>query len=253
MSWPASSDAQGVASPRKRQALELFRGLPRRYDALSAALSFWQDPRWRRALVSAVAPQSGERVLDVATGTGMVAAELLSRCECSVVGIDQSAEMLAAARARFAAAPGARVELVEGQAEALPFADQSFDALTVTYLLRYVEDPRATMAELARVVRPGGRVASLEFGVPPWRPAYVAWRFYTAVGLPTLGRLASREWAEVGRFLGPSIRGFYERHPLESLVGYWQQAGLEDVRVRRMSLGGGVVMSARKREREHGG
>ncbi len=253
MSWPASSDAQGVASPRKRQALELFRGLPRRYDALSAALSFWQDPRWRRALVSAVAPQPGERVLDVATGTGMVAAELLSRCECSVVGIDQSAEMLAAARARFAAAPGAHVELVEGQAEALPFADESFDALTVTYLLRYVEDPRATMTELARVVRPGGRVASLEFGVPPWRPAYVAWRFYTAVGLPTLGRLASREWAEVGRFLGPSIRGFYERHPLESLVGYWQQAGLEDVRVRRMSLGGGVVMSARKREREHGG
>jgi demethylmenaquinone methyltransferase/2-methoxy-6-polyprenyl-1,4-benzoquinol methylase len=240
-----SAGATTQRSPRKREAIELFRGLPRHYDALSAALSFWQDPRWRRALVDEIAPADGQRVLDVATGTGMVAAELLARADCSVVGIDQSAEMLAGARARFASNP--RVELVEGQAEALPFADASFDALTVTYLLRYVDDPRATMRELARMVRPGGRMASLEFGVPPWAPARMAWRFYTAVGLPTLGRVASREWQEVGRFLGPSIRGFYERHPLERIVEYWEQAGLQDVRVRRMSLGGGVVMSATKR------
>jgi demethylmenaquinone methyltransferase/2-methoxy-6-polyprenyl-1,4-benzoquinol methylase len=246
MSSSAPSDLGGVASPRKREALELFQELPRRYDSLSAALSFWQDPRWRRALVSAVAPRAGERVLDVATGTGMVAAELLARCKCSVVGIDQSAAMLAAARARFADSERSRVELIEGQAEALPFAAESFDAVTFTYLLRYVDDPAATVGELARVLRPGGRIASLEFGVPPLAPARWAWRLYTAVGLPTLGRLASREWAEVGRFLGPSIRGFYRRHPLERIVGYWRQAGLEDVVVRRMSLGGGVVMSARK-------
>jgi len=251
MSSPAPSDADGVAtadqgSVRKRQALELFRGLPRHYDALSAALSFWQDPRWRRALVSAAAPQPGDRVLDVATGTGMVAAELLDRCDCSVVGIDQSAAMLAAARARFAVRNAARVELIEGQAEALPFGDESFDVLTFTYLLRYVDDPAETVRELARVLRPGGRIASLEFGVPPLAPARAAWRFYTAIGLPTLGRLASREWAEVGRFLGPSIRGFYERHPVERIVGYWQQAGLQDVHVRRMSLGGGIVMHASK-------
>jgi demethylmenaquinone methyltransferase / 2-methoxy-6-polyprenyl-1,4-benzoquinol methylase len=245
MSGLAPSGAEHAASPRKREALELFSGLPRRYDALSAAFSFWQDPRWRRALVDEVAPRQGQRVLDVATGTGMVAAELLSRCDCTVVGIDQSADMLGAARARFAHEP--RMELLEGEAEKLPFADESFDALTVTYLLRYVENPRATVAELVRVLRPGARIASLEFGVPPLAPARAAWRFYTAIGLPTLGRLVSREWMEVGRFLGPSIRGFYQRHPLERLVGYWQEAGLEDVRVRRMSLGGGVVMSASRR------
>jgi demethylmenaquinone methyltransferase / 2-methoxy-6-polyprenyl-1,4-benzoquinol methylase len=235
-----------VTSARKRQALELFRGLPRRYDRLSSAFSFGQDPRWRRALVRAVAPAAGDRVLDVATGTGMVAAELLGSSDCSVVGLDQSPDMLGAARARFAAQPalGGRVELIEGQAEQLPFADASFDALTFTYLLRYVEDPAATMRELARVLAPGGRIASLEFGVPPSPPARLAWRLYTAVGLPTLGRLVSREWMEVGRFLGPSIRGFYERHPLEAIVGYWRAAGLEDVQVRRMSLGGGIVMSA---------
>jgi demethylmenaquinone methyltransferase / 2-methoxy-6-polyprenyl-1,4-benzoquinol methylase len=243
MSCPAPSAAPSAPSSGKRQALALFRGLPRRYDALSAAFSFWQDPRWRRALVDALAPHAGESVLDVATGTGLVAAELLSRCECTVVGVDQSPEMLAAARARFAAA-SSRVELVQAQAEALPFADASFDALTFTYLLRYVEDPPATMRELARVIRPGGRIASLEFGVPPWRPARAAWRVYTTVGLPALGRVVSRDWYEVGRFLGPSIRDYYERHPLEAIAGYWRAAGFERVVVQRMSFGGGVVISA---------
>jgi demethylmenaquinone methyltransferase/2-methoxy-6-polyprenyl-1,4-benzoquinol methylase len=238
-------DGAPIDSDLKREALELFRGLPERYDLLSALLSFGQDPRWRRALVRTVAPSSGERVLDVATGTGLVAAEL-ARSGCAVVGVDQSPEMLAAARRRFARAATERVELVEGEAEELPFASASFDALTFTYLLRYVEDPAATMRELARVVRPGGRVASLEFGIPPSAVARTAWRIYTAVGLPLLGRLASRDWERVGRFLGPSITGFYRRHPLERIVGYWHEAGMGAVEVRRMSLGGGIVMSAIK-------
>jgi demethylmenaquinone methyltransferase/2-methoxy-6-polyprenyl-1,4-benzoquinol methylase len=245
------------ASPRKRQALALFRGLPSRYDRLGSLLSFRQDPRWRHALVLALGPLQGARVLDVATGTGLVAAELLARGAGTVVGLDQSSEMLAAARARFEGSlaadsgrgssptPG-RVELIEGEAERLPFEDASFDALAFTYLLRYVDDPSATLRELARVVRPGGRVASLEFGVPPWLPARAAWRLYTTFGLPALGRLASREWYEVGRFLGPSIADFYARHPPARIVAYWQEAGLRDVQVRRMSLGGGIVMSATK-------
>jgi demethylmenaquinone methyltransferase/2-methoxy-6-polyprenyl-1,4-benzoquinol methylase len=272
MSCDAPADVEVFAatmrgSARKRHALELFSGLGAHYDTLSAVLSLGQDPRWRRALVSALAPAAGERVLDVATGTGMVAAELLTR-GCSVVGIDQSAEMLAVARTRFAGVAGgggshaggagsdpggtAPVRWIEGQAEALPFPDASFDALSFTYLLRYVDDPAATMRELARVIRPGGRIASLEFGLPPWPPARAAWRLYTGAGLPMLGRLVSREWGAVGRFLGPSIAGFYARHPLERIAAYWRAAGLEDVRVRRMSLGGGVVMWARRSAAEHG-
>ena len=247
MSSPAHSPDAGSPSARTSEALELFHDLPSRYDALSAALSFWQDPRWRRALVRAAAPQPGDRVLDVATGTGMVAAELLASCDCAVVGVDQSSAMLAAARARFDGFPRTRLELVEARAEALPFAEESFDVLTFTYLLRYVEDPQATIAELARVLRSGGRVASLEFGIPPFAPARGAWRLYTAFGLPLLGGLASPAWANVGRFLGPSIRDFYRRHPLERIVEYWRAAGLIEIEVRRMSLGGGVVMSARKR------
>jgi demethylmenaquinone methyltransferase/2-methoxy-6-polyprenyl-1,4-benzoquinol methylase len=164
-------------SSRKREALELFAGLPRRYDAVGALMSFGQDPRWRRALVAAVAPSAADRVLDVATGTGMVAARLRSSSGCAVVGIDQSAQMLAAAAGRFAR--DAHVELVTGEAERLPFGDAEFDALTFTYLLRYVDDPAATIREIARVVKPGGRIASMEFGVPPAPAARAAWRLYT--------------------------------------------------------------------------
>jgi demethylmenaquinone methyltransferase/2-methoxy-6-polyprenyl-1,4-benzoquinol methylase len=232
-----------VGSERKRGALALFAGLGDRYDLLSALLSFGQDPRWRRAMVAAVGAASTERVLDVATGTGLVARELVRRYGCSVVGLDQSAEMLAGARQRLAREPtlAERIELVRGEAERLPFADAEFDHLTFTYLLRYVDDPATTLAELARVVRPQGRIASLDFGLPEpplWRPL---WRLYTRIGLPVLGRPFGRDWYEVGRFLGPSIEALYERWPLERQLELWANAGISQVRQRRMSLGGGVV------------
>lgn len=233
----------------KRETLELFAPLPRHYDRVAAALSFGQDPCWRRAMVDAIAATGEQRVLDVATGTGLVAQTLVRRYGCTVVGLDQSPQMLAAAKARLEAdARLARhVSLARGEAEHLPFADEEFDHLTFTYLLRYVDDPGATMAELARVVKPGGRVASLEFAVPGnpmWRGL---WKLYTHVGLPTLGRLVSREWARTGRFLADSIPDFYERHPLERVVELWERSGIADVHVRPMSLGGGVVMWGTKR------
>jgi demethylmenaquinone methyltransferase/2-methoxy-6-polyprenyl-1,4-benzoquinol methylase len=229
---------------RKAHAIELFAGLPERYDVFSSLLSFGQDPRWRSAMVGSVRAAPGARVLDVATGTGMVACQLASRYGCTVVGLDQSESMLGRARAKVAADPALarRIELVVGEAERLPFDDGEFDALTFTYLLRYVDDPAATMRELARVVRPGGMIASLEFAVPGRRIPRALWTLYTRIGLPALGRFASRDWYEVGRFLGPSIRGFYRRYPLAALVDLWRGAGIAAVQTRVMSLGGGVVM-----------
>jgi demethylmenaquinone methyltransferase/2-methoxy-6-polyprenyl-1,4-benzoquinol methylase len=234
---------------RKPHARALFAPLPRHYDRVATWLSFGQDPRWRRALVSALAAAPTDRVLDVATGTGMVAQELVRRFGCTVVGLDQSPEMLAGARARLSRDPAlaARVSLVEGEAERLPFADAAFEHLTFTYLLRYVEDPGATMAELARVVRAGGRVAMLEFAVPPHPVWRAAWRAYTHLGLPALGRLVSREWAATGSFLAHSIPDFYARVPVARVVRLWEDAGIGDVHVRRMSLGGGVVMWGTRR------
>jgi demethylmenaquinone methyltransferase/2-methoxy-6-polyprenyl-1,4-benzoquinol methylase len=202
-------------------------------------LSFGQDPRWRRFLVDRF-PRDGGHVLDVATGTGLVAQALLAR-GFRVTGLDQSPEMLARARERF----GGRVALVEGTADELPFADASFDHLTFTYLLRYVDDPAATLAELARVVRPGGTIAMLEFGVPRGisRPA---WDLWVHVGLPLAGRLISPGWHEVGRFLGPSIRSFHAAFPGQELLSLWRAAGIGDVRARPLSLGGGLVVWGRR-------
>lgn len=225
-------------SARRQHALELFEPLGPTYDRTAAVLSFGQDPRWRRFLVSRLTP--GSRVLDVATGTGAVAAELLRR-GCKVTGLDQSSGMLAVARERL----NGRAELVQGSAESLPFADAEFDALTFTYLLRYVDDPGAVVRELARVVRPGGTIASLEFGLPRGA-ARPAWELWTRVGLPVAGRLLSPGWHEVGRFLNGSIRDFHDRYPLQTQLRLWSEAGIDDVRARRLSLGGGLVLWGRR-------
>jgi demethylmenaquinone methyltransferase/2-methoxy-6-polyprenyl-1,4-benzoquinol methylase len=228
-------------------ARELFAPLGTTYDRWSRLLSLGQDPRWRRFLVSRVSAGPDDQVLDVATGTAAVAIELARRTGCRVVGLDQSPEMLSAGRERVEAARlGDRIQLVEGSAERLPFPDGSFDALTFTYLLRYVEDPEATLGELARVVRPGGTMAALEFGLPQgiWR---APWELYVRIGLPVAGRLISPGWHEVGSFLGPSIREFHARLPLRRQLELWRSAGFEDARARRLSLGGGYVVWGRRR------
>ncbi len=232
-----------------RFARELFGGLPKRYDVLEEVLSFGQNRRWRTAMVDAVAASEPGRVLDVATGTAGVALMLADRTTADVVGVDLTEEMLRQGRRRVAdRGLDDRITLTAGRAEDLPFEDESFDALTFTYLLRYVTDPAATLTELARVVRPGGVIASLEFGVPSsafWR---TAWRLYTRLVLPTAGLVSGgRAWARVGWFLGPSIEQHYRCYPVSTHVASWQAAGLNEVRVKPMSLGGGLVMWGRKR------
>ena len=230
------------ASPRTHHARELFAPLGPTYDRYARLLSFGQDPRWRSFLVSRVPPDA-RRVLDVATGTAAVAIELAESDQArTVVGIDQSPEMLAAGRARVERSGlSGRIELREGRAEALPFGDSEFDAVTFTYLLRYVDDVPATLQELVRVVRRGGTVAMLEFGLPhgAWRPL---WELYVRVGLPATGAIVSPGWHDVGRFLGPSIRSFWERWPESQILDAWRSVGIADVHAQRLSLGGGIVI-----------
>jgi demethylmenaquinone methyltransferase/2-methoxy-6-polyprenyl-1,4-benzoquinol methylase len=113
--------------------------------------------------------------------------------------------------------------------------------------MRYVDDPATTVRELARVVRPGGTIAGLEFGMPPNPAARALWRLYVGVGLPLAGRLISPGWRAVGDFLGPSIEQLWERLPLDRLLDLWREAGIEDVSFRRLSLGGGIVIWGSRR------
>ncbi len=229
-------------------AMDLFSPLARRYDLLCEVLSLGQNRRWRRCMVDHATGGQPRRLLDVASGTAGVAIALARRTEARVVAYDLTLPMLRQGAARVDdAGLTARIDLVEGRAEQLPFPDDSFDALTFTYLLRYVEDPASTLRELARVVRPGGAVASLEFLAPPSPLWGGAWWAYTRLLLPVAGWLTGgREWWRVGRFLGPNISGHYRRYPVPWTVGAWEDAGLVDVGVRRMSLGGGLVMWGRR-------
>jgi demethylmenaquinone methyltransferase / 2-methoxy-6-polyprenyl-1,4-benzoquinol methylase len=229
-------------------ARSVFAGLPQRYDRLGALLSLGQDRRWRAELVRRAALARPGSVLDVATGPAGIAIAVARHTDAAVVGVDLNEPMLRAGVAsvqRAALTP--RVRLAVAQAERLPFRDETFDVVCFSYLLRYVDDPAATVAELSRCVRPGGLLVGLDFHVPPnwWWRAW--WRLFTRLVLPAAGALTGgRPWYRVGRFLGPNIDGFYARNPRESLNAMWRDAGLDEPQWRLMSLGGGMVMSARK-------
>jgi demethylmenaquinone methyltransferase / 2-methoxy-6-polyprenyl-1,4-benzoquinol methylase len=226
-----------------RFARALFTGLPNRYDLLAEVLSLGQNRRWRQAMVDRIVPARPRRLLDVATGTAGVALRLTEQTDAFVTGVDLTEAMLRRGQANVAAsAADSRVELLAGRAEELPFPDATFDAVTFTYLLRYVADPAATLRELTRVLKPGSPMASLDFLVPRhsfWR---WSWWLYTRVVLPVAGSVGGRDWIAVGRFLGPNISAHYRRYPLGWTVQAWRDAGMTDVGVREMSLGGGLVM-----------
>ena len=239
---------QDVLSPRTKHARKLFADLPSTYDGLGRLVSFGQDPRWRRFMVSRLAPNHEGRVLDVATGTAAVAIEIVRRTGGRVVGLDQSESMVreGVRRARRAGV-GGRIRFVLGSGVRLPFADEAFDGVTFAYLLRYVDDVGATLNELARVVRPGGVVTAQEFHVPPRVLFRLPWRVYTGGVMPWIGQAVSRQWRDAFRFLSRSIPDFYRRYPLEEQLELWRAAGIENVQSRVMSLGAAVVIWGTKR------
>jgi demethylmenaquinone methyltransferase/2-methoxy-6-polyprenyl-1,4-benzoquinol methylase len=230
------------------EAPAIFLGIAPQYSWVGAVMSLGQDGRWRREMVSRIGSASGPRILDVAAGTGLVSRALAgSRPDVRITALDPSEAMLSVGATQNASAGlDARIHPVLGRAESLPFPDATFDAVTFTYLLRYVDDPPATVRELARVLRPGGTLASLEFHVPDGPVLRLGWRWYTRFALPSIGAAVSPAWRETGVFLGPSIERFVERAPLPEQARWWQEAGLRNVRSRVMSLGAGVVWSGVK-------
>ena len=224
---------------RTRHARALFAGIAPAYGTPAEILSFGQYGRWRRALVRALGISPGDLVLDVATGTGLIARDIEKHYGCRVVGVDQSTEMMVRATGLS--------DRVAADANALAFPDSRFDCLVFSYLFRYVKDPGETMRELVRVLRPGGVIANVEFGVPPSRLPRIGWSVHTLGVFPVATKIFGREWSDVGSFLPGSIVEWANEWPLERQVTMWEAAGIGEIKTRRMTFGTGVLIKGRKR------
>jgi demethylmenaquinone methyltransferase / 2-methoxy-6-polyprenyl-1,4-benzoquinol methylase len=218
----------------KSRTPRMFNSIAHRYDFLNHALSLNVDRRWRRLLVESCGVKPGEHVLDVATGTGDVAIEFARRTHAArIVGLDPSTGMLDVARTKVAADERARrIELIEGNALALPFADGSFDVVTIAFGLRNLPDYPRGVREMARVLKPGGGLTVLEF-LPPSGATRFIFRSYIATVLPVLGRAVSGS-PEAYRYLASSIGEFIDA---ESVRGLMRDAGLEQLATQRLTAG----------------
>ena len=220
----------------------MFDQVAARYDLTNTTLSLGNDRLWRVATRRAVAPRSGERVLDLAAGTG-ASSLALARSGAEVVAADFSPGMIAEGRRRHGSVPG--LTFVEADATALPFEDDEFDAVTMSFGLRNVDEPRQALAELLRVTKPGGRLVICEFSHPPKRAFAELYGFYNARMLPLVARAISSN-ADAYDYLNESIRDWPDQR---TLAGWIRAAGWEDVAYRNLSFGIVALHRGRKTRR----
>ena len=237
------AESQPAVPVRRTFAQDLFDGIAPSYDTWAQVLTFFQYLRWREFLVSRMTLRPGNLALDVCTGTAGVAMEIADHHDGRIVGLDVSHLMLEAGlRAVEKRSLDGRVQLTQGRAEHLPFPDETFDTVVFTYLLRYVQNPDATIRELSRVLKPGGELLSLEFGVPEALWVRALWEIYNRVVMPVMTIPVSRGWHRVGCFLGPSISGFCRRCPVERLAAIWRENGIPLVETKHLLRGAAIVM-----------
>lgn len=231
---PGPRDRAGRIVADKSRTPAMFNTIARRYDLLNHLLSLNADRRWRRALVERAGVADGGRVLDVATGTGDVAIEFARRTRAGeITGLDPSAGMLAVGRDKIARAGlEGRVRLMEGNALELPFEDGTFDVVAIAFGLRNLPDYARGVREMARVLRPGGRLLVLEF-LPPTGATKLLFHAYIGTVLPVVGRVVSGS-PEAYAYLAASIHAFMTA---ETVRGLMTSAGLEAVATRRLTLG----------------
>jgi demethylmenaquinone methyltransferase/2-methoxy-6-polyprenyl-1,4-benzoquinol methylase len=242
------AESQPAVPVRRTLAQDLFDGIAPSYDTWAQVLTYFQYLRWREFLVSRMALRPGNLVLDVCTGTAGVAMEIADHHDGRIVGLDVSHLMLEAGlHAVEKKSLDGRVQLIQGRAEHLPFLDETFDAVVFTYLLRYVQDPDATIWELSRVLKPGGQLLSLEFDIPKAFWMRALWELHNRVIMPVMTIPVSRGWHRVGCFLGSSISDFCHRCPVDRLATIWRENGIPLVETRRLLQGVAIVMWGTKR------
>jgi len=214
---------------RPADVAAMFDGVAKRYDLTNDVLSMGQDRRWRTAVADAVAPRAGEKVLDLAAGTG-TSSEPFAEAGAFVVPCDFSQGMLQVGKQARPALP-----FVAGDGTRLPFADDTFDAVTISFGLRNIVDPDAGLREMLRVTRPGGRLVVCEFSSPTWTPFRTVYIEYLMKALPAVARAVSSN-PEAYVYLAESIRAWPDQ---AGLAGRLEAAGWRDCRWRNLS--GGIV------------
>ncbi|GAA4972101.1 demethylmenaquinone methyltransferase [Kineococcus glutinatus] len=220
---------------RPAEVSAMFDDVAERYDLTNDLLSLGQDRRWRRAVVRALDARPGERVLDLAAGTG-TSTEPFADAGVLAVPCDFSPGMLRVGKRRRPDLP-----FTAGDATRLPFADGAFDAVTISFGLRNVVDPDAALREMARVTRPGGRLLVAEFSTPTWRPFATVYGGYLVRALPAVARRVSSN-PDAYDYLAESIRAWPDQAALAERV---RAAGWAEVAWRDLS--GGVVALHRAR------
>lgn len=220
---------------RRGEVAAMFDGVAKRYDLFNTVLSLGQVESWRRATVAALAPKPGQRILDLAAGTGTSSARLADH-GAYVVPSDISLGMLTQGRVQQP-----HLDFVAGDALALPFPDETFDSVTISYGLRNVERTVDALREMYRVTKPGGRVVIAEFSTPTWAPFRFVYSNYLVAALPTIAKLSSN----------PVAYGYLA----ESILAWPDQAGLADLLVEAgwqgvewQNLAGGIVALHRGRK-----
>ncbi|WP_279513064.1 class I SAM-dependent methyltransferase [Leucobacter luti] len=220
-----------TATKHAADVSSMFDEVSPRYDLINDVLTVGNDRLWRIATTKAVAPRKGMRILDLAAGTGTSSAALAAH-GANVVAADFSEGMLAEGRKRHA--DNELIEFVHADATALPFEDNSFDAATISYGLRNVSDPRAALAEMFRVVKPGGRIVIAEFSTPPSAVVRGPYAFYGRHVLPRVAAALNRDAADAYRYLNDSIEAWPNQ---DALAGWLRDAGFERVAYRNLTLG----------------
>lgn len=225
---------QNSSDTKKQQVEQMFDDIARRYDLLNRSLSLGIDISWRKKTINSLKEVNPKRILDVATGTADLAIEALRLNPDSVTGIDLSAGMLEFGQVKLnERGLQNKIKLVKGDSEKLPFEEGSFDAVTVAFGVRNFENLQAGMNEMYRVLRPGGKIAVLEFSKPTAFPFKQVYNFYFSYILPLLGGMISKS-KNAYTYLPESVKHFPEG---DEFTAFMRNAGFVSYKCKPLTFG----------------
>ena len=225
---------QALDTGKKQQVEQMFDDIAAKYDLLNRSLSMGIDVQWRKKTINSLKEVSPKSILDVATGTADLAIEALRLNPEKVVGVDLSAQMLEFGQRKLEKKNLTdKIKLVKGDSEKLPFSDRSFDAVTVAFGVRNFENLQSGIDQMYRVLRPGGKIAVLEFSKPKGFPFKQVYNFYFSYILPTLGGAVSKS-KDAYTYLPESVKHFPEG---EAFTAYLHQAGFKNTTIKKLTFG----------------